>query len=60
MEALRLIISHAATYPDSGPQRVIMINDVQRAYFYAKIIRDVYIELPKEDPKYGTGLLGKL
>ena len=37
-----------------------MINDVRRAYFYAKINRDVYIELPKEDPKFGTGLLGKL
>ena len=60
LEALRLIISHAATYPEGGPPRVIMINDVRRAYFYAKITRDVYIELPKEDPKYGTGLLGKL
>ncbi len=37
-----------------------MINDARRAYFYAKITRDVYIELPKEDPKFGTGLLGKL
>ena len=37
-----------------------MINDVRRAYFYAKIKREVFIEWPKEDPKYGTGLLGKL
>ena len=37
-----------------------MINDVRRAYFYAKIRRDVYIELPKEDPDHGKGLLGKL
>ena len=59
-EALRIIISHAATYPDDGPKRVIMMNGVRRAYFYAKINRDVFIELPKEDPKYGTGLLGKL
>ena len=54
LEALRIIISHAATNPEKGPERVIMINDVRRAYFYAKINRDVYIELPKEDPKYGT------
>ena len=54
------MISHAATYPECGPQRVVMINDVRSAYFYAKITRDVYIELPKEDPKFGTGLLGKL
>ena len=58
LEALRIIISHAATIPESGPERVIMINDVRRAYFYAKIKRDVFIELPKEDPKHGTGLLG--
>ena len=43
LEALRLIVSHAATYPDSGPQRVIMINDVRRDYFYVKITKDVYI-----------------
>ena len=39
---------------------MVMVNDVRRAYFYAKINRDVYIELPKEDPEYGTGKLGKL
>ena len=60
LEAIRIIISHAATNAEKGPERVIMINDVRRAYFYAKINRDVYIELPKEDPKFGTGLLGKL
>ena len=60
MEALRIIISHAATTPENGPERVIMINDVRRAYFYAKIQRDVCIELPKKDPKHSSGLLGKL
>ena len=39
---------------------MIMIHDVRRAYFYAVIQRDVYIELPKEDPGHGKGLLGKL
>ena len=52
-DALRIIINNAATC-------LVMIKDVRRAYLYAKITRDVYIELPKEDPKYGTGLLGKL
>ena len=60
LEALRLTISHAATIPDDGPKRTIMINDVRHAYFYAKIKRDVYIELPEEDDKRGTGMLGKL
>ena len=36
------------------------MNDVRRAYFYAKIQRDVFIELPVEDPEYGSGKVGKL
>ena len=36
-----------------------MINDVRRAYFYAKIQRDVYIEFPKEDPAHGKMMLEK-
>ena len=60
LEALRLIVSHAATQAEDGRRRLVMINDVRRAYFYAKIQRDVYIELPKEDPDYGKDILGKL
>ena len=37
-----------------------MINDVRRAYFYAQIQRDVYIEVPPEDPGSGPNVLGKL
>ena len=37
-----------------------MINDVRRAYFYAKNQRDVYIELSNGDKDYGKGILGKL
>ena len=37
-----------------------MVNDVRRAYFYAKINRDVFIELPPEFPDYGSGKIGKL
>ena len=39
---------------------MIMINDVRCAYFYAKLQLDVYIELAKEYPDHGKGLLGKL
>ena len=60
LEALGLIISHAATIPVDGPKRTIIINDVRRAYFYAKTKRDVYIELPEEDSKRGSGMLGTL
>ena len=38
----------------------MMINDVRRAYFYASIQRDVYIEVPREDPDAGLDVLGKL
>ena len=47
-------------YVDKGLERVIMIKDVRRAYFDAKINRDVFIESPEQDPKYGIGHLGKL
>jgi hypothetical protein len=36
-----------------------MVNDVRRAFFYEKIQRDVYIELPQEDEMHGK-MLGKL
>ena len=36
-----------------------MVNDVRRAYFYAKIPRVVHIELPPEDDMHGK-MLGKL
>ena len=39
---------------------MIMMNDVRRATFYVKIQRDVYVELPKENPDHGKGFLGKL
>jgi hypothetical protein len=60
LEALRIIISEAATIAGGDQRRELMVNDVRRAYFYAKIDRDVFIELPAEDPDYGSGKVGKL
>ena len=37
-----------------------MLSDVKRAYFHAPTDRELYVELPKEDPKWKLGLLGKL
>ena len=39
LEALRLILSHAATWTKEkgGERRAVMINDVRRAYFYANV-----------------------
>ena len=62
LEALRWVLSCAATWPRgrSGKRRCVMINDVRRAYFYAKIQRDVYIEVPREDSRAGPDVIGKL
>ena len=56
--ALRFIVSYASTLSTGGGRRIIMIRDVHRAYFYAKIHSEVHIELPKEDHDHGKGLLG--
>ena len=59
LEALRLITSRAATHDRFHRQN--MMNDVRRAYVYAKATRDLYIELPKEDPHSKRGdMVGKL
>ena len=48
LEALRVVISHAATESKDGSQtRAVMINDVRRAYFYAKATRPIYIKIPR-------------
>ena len=50
LEALRLVVSRAATVGPEGEKNEIMINDVSLAYFYDKSTRCVYIENPPEDP----------
>ena len=35
-----------------------MVNDVRRAYFYAKASRNIYVQLPPEDSK--PGYVGRL
>ena len=41
LEALRFVVSTAATFTDSGIKRHVMINDVKRGYFYAKTTGDI-------------------
>ena len=60
LEALRCILSRAATVDEKGQCREIMINDVSRAYFYAEATRCMYIEIPQEDPLYDPNMLGRL
>ena len=51
LEALRLILSIAATNNNSGEHYKIMTNDVSRAYFYAPVKEGqyIYVQLPDED-----------
>ena len=60
LEALRLIVSKAATHVDGEEPNEIMVNDVSRAYFYAKCPRCFYVELPREDPEAHPDYLGRL
>ena len=62
LEALRLIVSWAATVTKegNGHDHELMINDVRRAYFYAKASRDLFVELPDEDLRKKPGLIGRL
>ena len=55
LEAMKLILSNAASRSEGESQRVIMAVDIKRAYFYAKSRRETYIELPAEDYEAGDG-----
>ena len=59
LEALRVILSFAATVDEDGPKQV-MVNDVSRAYFYAAVQRSLFIELPAEDVEAKKGEVGRL
>ena len=63
LETLRALISKAASEDPKGvsdPLKILLI-DVSRAHFYADATRDVYIELPAEDPRSQDGVsCGKL
>jgi len=48
-EALRMLISIAATERKDTKKNAMMVNDVRRAYFYARVRSKIYVELPDED-----------
>ncbi len=60
LEALKVIVSLAATKEDGDNDKVIMTNDVKRAYFNALVNRDVFVELPDEEPEKTPNKIGKL
>ena len=65
LEALRLLVSDAATVVPGHGKKIIMINDVARAFFEAPVKRIVCVELPeeamtREEIDAGTPLVGLL
>ena len=59
IEALRDLLSKAATHGEG--QQCIMLNDVSRAFFNARVTREVYVQLPAEDIEPGDkDLVSKL
>ena len=63
LEALRYLIHEAAAVrPDEKiGSKVLMINDVARAFFEAPATRNLCVELPEEDKEEGEGdMVGKL
>lgn len=48
--ALKLLLSDVASLKETGGKKCIMTLDVKAAFLYGDTKRDVYIELPKEDP----------
>ena len=50
--AVKLALAHAAK---GGPQHRIMVLDVKSAFLYGEMRRKVYIELPRQDPRWKEG-----
>ena len=52
-EVLKVLISRGVTTDQGGvdwrKNKCIMSNDVKRAYFYAEVRSDIYIDIPPED-----------
>ena len=55
--SVRMALTHAM----KKPHHKVMVMDVKCAFLYGDIRRNVYIELPHTDPRYGDGtVVGKL
>ena len=51
LEALRFLLSSAAAVDErEGEHKGVIVSDVLRAYVCAKATRDLFIEVPDEDP----------
>ena len=61
LESLRYIVSKCASNQVGSRRYCILSSDIKRAYFYARAVRPVYIEIPVEDRQPGDdGMVGRL
>ena len=62
LEALKLLLTDVATVGVNGTEdKIMMINDVARAFFEADMRNELCVELPDEDKEEGEGdLVGYL
>jgi hypothetical protein len=58
LEALKILIGQAASHKDADLH--IMLSDVKRAYFHAAAARELYVEIPREDPAWTPDAIGRL
>ena len=57
LEALKMLIGEAASKKDAKLH--IMLSDVKRAYFHAAACRELYVEIPREDPDWTPDANGR-
>jgi hypothetical protein len=55
LEALRYLVHEAATVDGDNDDKVMMINDVARAFFEAKATRTICVEIPEESEEFDGG-----
>ena len=60
LEAMILVLSHAASVGHGEEKKHTFIPDVKQAYSYTLARRKLYIELPKEDTLGGPDTIGTL
>ena len=58
LEALKMLIGEASSR--RSEKLHIMLSDVKRAYFHAAAQRELYVEMPREDPDWTPDSVGRL
>ena len=58
LEALKMLIGEAASR--KSEKLHIMLSDVKRAYFHAAAKRELYVEIPQENPDWSPDAIGRL